>query len=105
MLAVLIIGLWASSCAPNASQFLGSTKASYSDAGLNWDSNKNQENLDAEFEKKADGSTKFKIKTTATTPESSIAAMAAAFSEQSKLLNSLLEKILAGAQTGAVSGS
>jgi hypothetical protein len=75
-----------------AAMNLGSTKASYRiNEGFSWDSNKNQENLKATGIINKDGTMQFSIETTAVTPESAIAAAAAA---QLKLIE-MLEKALA----------
>ena len=86
-----------------ARQFLGSTEASYGD--YTYSSTKNQENLKADFSKSPDGTTTFKIETTATTPEAAIAAAAQAYARSIELLSGVIEKLSSGAKAGALSGS
>jgi hypothetical protein len=104
LITMLILTLAISGCA-TVDKYLGSTKASYSLGNLNWESNKNQENLKAKFTQSPDGTTNFEIETTATTPESAMAAVAMVNLEYMKLVSSLVDKLMAGVKTGALAGS
>ena len=95
----------------SASNYLGTTKASYVPGGLvSYESNKNNEGFHGTATFDTDGKLKsFHIQTTATTPESAIAAVAAAqagmmraFTELMQMLGPLLKTWAAAATKGAV---
>ena len=86
-----------------ADKMLGSTEASYGD--LHYKSNKNQETLKAKASKNADGTFAFEIETTATTPEAAMAYTAQMNLQAWKLVSALVDKLMAGAQSGALAGS
>lgn len=95
----------------SASNYLGTTKASYVPGGLvSYESNKNNEGFHGTATFDTDGKLKsFDIQTTATTPESAIAAVAAAqagmmraFTELMQMLGPLLKTWAAAATKGAV---
>lgn len=86
-------------------KYLGRTTASYTDGNFAWDSNKNHENLDASYEKSADGSVKARLKTTATTPEAAMAAAAADNAAAHKNFSEILKELLPILKQGATTGS
>ena len=104
---LLAFALAISGC--SASSYLGTTKASYIPGGaVNYESNKNNEGFHAKIELAEKGNIKaFDISTTATTPESAIAAVAAAqaammkaFTDVMQMVGPLITKGLAGGATG-----
>lgn len=85
-------------CATVAKDFTASTTASVSPAnGFAYTSTKNQENLKASGSINKDGTVAFTVETTATTPESAIAAASAANSQALALISKLLDQVLAAA--------
>jgi hypothetical protein len=99
LLAVLLLG----GC--SASNYLGNTKASYSAAnGFSYESNKNQEGLKASGEVNTDGSAKFSVETTATTPEAAIAAALQTNILTQQNIAKLIDAAIAAGQLAATKG-
>src|ERR1041385_1408560 len=73
--------------------------------GFRFDSSKNQENLHATGEMGADGSLSFEVTTTATTPESAIAAAANAQAAATKALTDILSAVLPIVQQAIQAGA
>jgi len=88
----------------SAEKYLGSTKASYTEGNFVWDSNKNQENLNAKYKKDGE-KVEFQINTTATTPEAAMAAAALASAEAWKNMSEFMKELLPLLKQGAMSGS
>lgn len=96
IMSALVLAM--SGCTTVAKDFTARTVASASKDGFAYDSTKNQENLKASGEiDPVNGVMKFSVETTATTPESAIAAQAAAHAQSLELISKLLDKVLAGA--------
>ena len=105
MILLLVLSLTLSACI-TADRYLGSTEAWITpDGTVYYKSNKNQENLNAELSKDDAGRPLFKIATTAVTPESAIAAVAAANLKMIELYNKLADQIAALAAAGKTAGS
>ena len=97
-LITVIMCLVLSGC--GAAQYTANTTASVGlDRGFSYSSNKNQENLKAKGTLEA-GKLSFEVETTATTPESAIAAALQTNLELLKLLNSAMAAGLAAGTKG-----
>jgi len=99
-IAVIIIALFALSGCTTSKDLLGNTTASYVNGNFSWDSTKNQENLDATYDKQGED-VKFTIKTTATTPEAAMLAVAQVRLAEMKLIADLIDKLVNQLATGA----
>lgn len=91
---------------PNANQFSANTKASADRNGFKYDSNKNQENLDATGDiDPTTGKMHFAVKTTATTPEATIAATLAAYAATMQTLSDAIKLLVPLAQSALTRGA
>lgn len=89
-----------------AKQLTANTNASVSPAtGFQFNSNKNQENLKAHGKMSPDGALEFDVETTATTPESAIAAAAASFKAAMDTWSKGLEMIAPIVQQALAAGA
>lgn len=93
MLASLLATILSMTGCASADKFLGHTEAWYDGKTFYYWSNKNQENLKAALSKDKEGLPVAKIETTASTPESVVAAVAESLKATTEFLNKLLEKI------------
>jgi PBP1b-binding outer membrane lipoprotein LpoB len=100
---VLCLALLLGGC--SASQYLGNTVASYNPAtGFYYQSNKNQEGLDASGTVNTDGSATFAVKTNATTPEAAINAALQGNLATIQLITKLIDAAVAAGQLAATKG-
>jgi hypothetical protein len=90
---ILILMMIVSGC--GVANFAGSTEARYENGNMYYKSNKNQENFKAKLSLDANGKlTALDIQTTATTPESAIAAALQSNLVTQQMINDLLQTVL-----------
>ena len=95
---LLIAATMLGGCSTVAKDFTARTVAVASKDGFSYDSTKNQEKLKASGEIDPNtGVMKFSVETTATTPESAIAAALEAQKATMELINKLLDKVISAA--------
>jgi hypothetical protein len=101
---LVILLLLLSSC--TASQYLGKTVATANKDGFYYESNKNQEGMNAQGKiNPATGEMAFDVKTTSTTPEAAIAAALQTNLEAQKQLGVILQAIMPLLQQAAQIGA
>lgn len=87
-------------------QFSASTSASANKDGFQYTSTKNQENLSAEGEiDPATGKMKFKVNTTASTPEAAIAAALQANAMAIQAFSEIMKEVIPLAKAAATKGA
>ena len=108
-LLILIVMLLLSGCGIlgfGAKDFTANTTASANKEGFTYSSNKNQESLAAEGEFDMNtGKMVFKVKTSSTTPESSIAAALQANAQAMTAFSEIMKEIIPLAKAAATKGA
>ena len=88
-----------------ADQFVAQTTAKANKDGFAYSSGKNQESLAATGEMTKDGTFKFSVNTTASTPEAAIAAALQANAQAMQVLSELMKEIIPIAKAAATKGA
>ena len=104
----LVIVLFVSGCGLvgfKADQFTAQTKAAANKDGFSYESGKNQENLAATGEMNKDGTFKFTVNTTSSTPEAAIAAALQANAQAMQVMSELFKELIPLAKSAATRGA